>query len=492
MSSEDNVGAAYEMRRQARGTTPPPKGRPWLRRRITAGIALAGCIVLVIIVYAWRSYTRAWAVEARVNKDVLKISPKVNGQMAELFVEETEEVAKAHVLARLEDGQVRAALDAAKANRASKQSEHAHATASLKMIEAEAPAAIERAQAVVEVARARVAQARAALELRRAQMAQEVCRAEARWRESQAGLRRLKKGPREEVIKAAEARLAASEARLALAMLEVQQSEELVVEGIDSQYILEVRKTNMATQQSAVREAELELQRMRAGPTEEEVEGAEQAVAAWKAELEMVRAGEKELDRLEAEVAMREAELKVAGAQLKQAEAQQAQVELARQREESARAALVEAEERVKELSGALADRLLKSPVTGTVTRVYVHVGEFCTTQDVAMLVETAGRKPWVDAFVSQKEAHLVEVGQRAKVKLPGPWRLLWWRRYKDAVVTATAFHTRSIDAGGDFSSEEGSPRVRTDSVWVKLRFQEPLDVEPVRGMTARAYVRVR
>ncbi|MHC4789452.1 MAG: HlyD family secretion protein, partial [Planctomycetota bacterium] len=448
MGEESKASAAYQMRRQARGTQPPQKERPWLRKLIWAGVGLGGLIALLVLIYAYRAYTRVWAAGATVNADVRDVSPKISGRLVEVYVTERDRVVEGQALARLDYAELEAALAAARANEAIRESQLKEAEAYADMARARATADIESAKAGVAVAAASVARAEVNLDLRRVQVAEEVRQAEAQRDEARALLARLEKGAREEDIQVAEARLEGARARLALAELEVKQSEELVGEGIDSQYILEVRKTNLTTQQNAAREAALQLKRLRAGATAEEIEGVKQALTAREAETALAQAGHTEMGRLAGDLAIRKAELLAARARLKQAEAQDAEAELAKERIKAAEAELKRAQAEANGRTKALENTYVKPEFAGTVTRVHAKVGEYCRPGEVCMLVrdDSAGR--WVDAFVPQKDAWLIRKGLRARVKVPGRWRLLWWRRYVDAEVVEISFHTQSKDGG--------------------------------------------
>lgn len=491
MTNEKSPGASYDMRRQSRGAEPPRKERRWLRKLIWAGGILLCLVAVVVAVWVYRSYTRVRAARATVNAERLEIAAPVTARLVELCVKEEDRVNAGQILGRLDDTEQRAVLEAAEANQAIRKSQHEEAKLLHDRIKDRTEADIEYAKAGVEVAAAQVARAEADHKLRTKQLAEEIRQSRALCEEARARLDRLKKGTRREDIEAAEARLEAAKARLALAELEVEQSQELVVEGIDSQYILEVRKTNLTTQQNAVREAALVLQRLKAGATPEEIKATEQALAAREAELALAQAGRLELERLAADLAIRRASLREAQAQLKQAEAQRTEVLLAEKRVTTAGQELKKAEDEVGQCARALERRQLKVDVAGTVTRIHTKVGEICRSGEVSMIVTNDSKGQWVDAFVPQQDAWLIREGQRAKIKVPGPRRWLWWRGYVDAEVTRVALHTQSKD-GGAGNPSESSPGVQGEVVWVKLVPLEPLPDDALPGMTASAYIRVR
>jgi len=431
---ETNLSAAYEMRRQARGAEPPPKQRRWLRRLVYGGAVFLGLALVIMALWIWWSYTHVTAVSARLSAAVLNVSPKIDGQLVEQYVREQDRVEVGQRLLRLDDTELRAALEAAEATQAVRDSEHLQAQETLEMTRAVRASELARVRAQVAVAAARCEEARAQLA-------------------------RVKKGARQEEIDAAQARLDSANALRALRELEVQQSEELVAEGIESKHALEISKTQLTVQKNAVRQAELELQRLLAGATEEEVSAAEQVLAAREAEVEETRA------------------------QLTLAEAQQARINLAQEEVEATANRLKRAESECEGLRAAVDKTYVYSPVAGIVTRIFPEVGEFCSRGARVMLVADESKGFFVYGYVREKDAPLVSIGQPVKVRvLAGP------RRYLDAEVAQISEHTRSQEGGG--APAGSTPPAET--VWVKIRLREDLPHGLKHGMTARAVIKVR
>ncbi len=99
------------------------------------------------------------------------------------------------------------------------------------------------------------------------------------------------------------------------------------------------------------------------------------------------------------------------------------------------------------------------------------------------VLVADDSRGFWLNAYVSEKDAPLVGVGQPARIRmLAGP------RRYIDAEVTQIGEHTQSQDVG----VTGGTQSVQGESVWVKIRPKETLPPGLKHGMTARAVIKIR
>lgn len=486
MTTDDSLGTRYEVRRQARGAEPPPSEHPWRRRFIIGGIAVVVVAALVAAVWGWYAFTHVTAVTAELSTFVTQCSPETDGHLGELYVTEGDRVSSGQALGRLKDAGAQAVLAAARAEYALRQSQVAQAAANAELVKARVKADQERAGAAVEIAEARVEDAQALLERRTVEVEEEVRRADALKKEAAARLARLKMGAREEDMEAAQARLAAARAQHALYQLEVRQSEELVGEGIDSEYILQVRKTRLETQRNAVLEAELELKRLKAGPTKEEIVAAEQALAARQADLALARAGRRQLAALEATLAIRRAELVQARASLEQARASRANVALAQEAVKAAKAQRDMAAESVKQRQADLDDTRIVTEIAGVVTRIYPEVGEFCRTGETAILVARQGGDFWVNAWVRERDAPLVGVGQPARIKV-----LAGSRDWVEAEVTQVSAHTQARDATPDATAPTGG-RTQGQRVWVKLRPTEPLEEGLKHGMSARAVIRVR
>jgi len=487
MATDNESSPKYDMRRQARGGEPEGKRASW-RTRLILGVLLFLALVSVGVgVYLWFELTCVRTVTARVQAAVVALSSQVDARLLEVHVKENQHVEKGELLARLDDTELRAALAAAEASKLIRESRFAESKAVHRLAEGKAEAEITMAQARLAVAKARVRSAAAAIALREATLGAEVQRAKALCEEARATLARIRKGPRQEEIQSAEARLATAKALLALYQLEVNQSEELVVGGIHSQHQLEERRTRLTMQQNAVREAELELARLRAGATPEEIQEAQHKLGAREADHSLAEAGGKELDSLQADLAIREAEQLEAEAQLKQAEARRVEVLIAMERTRAAEAELRKAEAEVSGRKAALAGMEIISPVSGTVIRTFDNVGEVCRKGVPSILVTDDSRPRWVEGFVREEDAMRVSSGQRARVKVPAGSG-----HYVDAVLEQVGLHTQSLDRDGSTLMSQALTYGQPDRVWVKLRPTHPLEGNPVTGTTAKAIIWIR
>jgi len=427
MEAANNDRVMYEARRQARGGGELVRGRG--RRRWLVWVLVVTCAIVGGVVW-WVVWTIGHVTTARatVRARVVTVSAVADGRVEEVRVKAGQKVTEGGELGRLEDLGERPEL---------------------------AAAAVEEARARVEMAEAGVASAEAALAFRKAQLALEIERAQAEGAQAQARLAYLLEGARSEAVETAKAQLATAKAMVELSVLELAQSKLLHAEGVESEYTLEAKKTQLAIQRNKVREAELALAEMEAGPVEQEVEISRRDVAAREAELELARVGDKAVEALAPELATRKAQLR------------------------EAQAALAKAEARVEGMT-------LLSPVAGTVIRTYVSVGEVCRKGEAFASVADEAAGLWIEGYVWEVDAHRVKAGQRARVEI-----VVGSGRYVEAEVTETGATTTSVyDGGGEGKDNPDGPGVG-ELVWVKLR---PVDGigETLAGMSARVVIDVR
>ncbi|KPK62590.1 MAG: hypothetical protein AMK73_05905 [Planctomycetes bacterium SM23_32] len=435
MAQDESAELRYEVRRQARGAEPIATRSPWRRRLLVGGLVVLTLGLAVGGVFIWYAVMTVRTVSAYVRADMRKVESKVEARIEELLVEVGDHVEPDQVVARLDDEDQRSALEDVKSNLRIAEDLLAQTMVNRDLIEASVDSAIEAADARVEAAAARQ-------------------------RETEAHLASVLKGSREEDIQAAEHRLNAARALRELYALEVRQSEELVVEGIDSRYILEQRKTRLATQEEAVAEAQVALQKLKAGATEEEIQAARQAVATRKAELAEAQA---ELSR----VRTRKMETILADKRIQEAQSR------------------VQAEkERVRQAEEALARRQLRSPCRGIVTRVFEDEGEVCAKDSALMFVQNEAKPLSIYGHVREKDAAYVQPGQPARVEILPTGEVI------EAEVERTGLYTASVEADG--GETVASPAGRPELVWVKLRLTAPAKEPLLPGNRARAVIRVR
>jgi multidrug resistance efflux pump len=412
----------YEAMRNSRGSEPQKEGNPLRRRLVLGGAAFLLVAAGVAGYFIWHALTFVTTLRASVCARVLSLSADLDARAAQVLVHPGETVKRGQALIKLDDSEAQAALAAAESTRA--------------------------------ISEARVQIALAAIVLRNAKLPEEVRRAEADRQESAARLAQLKKGPTQHEIDIAKLTRENAKALAKLYAGEVTEMESLVAAGYESVHNLNAAKTRLANQTNTAQQAELELARLLAGPTPEQIQAAEQVLATRDALLALARTGAQEIETLKADLAARKAELS------------RAEADVARCR-------------------AALDRMVITSPIGGTVVRTLVHEGEFCRRGGVAALLsdDTAGR--WVEGLVHEKDARDLKVGQTARVET-----ILGSGDYVDATVEAIGLATSSLSRS-EYDSANARALGRSEMVWVKLRAKD-LGNNHLPGMSACAVIRIR
>lgn len=128
--------------------------RAWLRsRRTVVAAGLLGILLLVLLVW-WIGYrlTHSITDDAFIESDMVELAPRVEGQIVEMLVEDSQPIARGQLLARIDPlpyqrkvAQAQAALKVAEAD-------HATAVAALERLEAQIPQQIAVAEHQLAVA----------------------------------------------------------------------------------------------------------------------------------------------------------------------------------------------------------------------------------------------------------------------------------------------------------------------------------------------------
>lgn len=127
----------------------------WLRsRKAVAPAALLGLLLLVAIAWwVWYRVGHSITDDAFIESDMIELAPRVEGQIAEMLVEDSQPIIRGQLLARIDPvpyqrkvAQAQAALNVAEA-------EHAAALAALQRLEAQVPQQIVAAEQQLAIAK---------------------------------------------------------------------------------------------------------------------------------------------------------------------------------------------------------------------------------------------------------------------------------------------------------------------------------------------------
>jgi multidrug resistance efflux pump len=437
MSTDDTLGMTYEMRRRARRPDAPKEETRWRAWMLAVGIGSFAAGVLALGLWLYWSMTYVYTIRAKVSGGTIFLSTDFDGRLCRLGAQEGQAVSEGETLAWFDDAEPRGEL-------------------------ASAEAVVALQKGACDGAQKELESAALTLELARLQAVEENHRAVANLKNAEAVLRRLQSGSREEEIGSAEARLASAQALQSLYELRVTQSAGLHERGIEPQIELEIKRTQLATQRNTVRENELQLAQLTAGPRPEDIEVAQQAVNARQADLALAKMSELTLKGRELDVARLQARLAQAKAELGKAEAD-------------------------LQVRRAALDKLaIKSPADGIVSRVYFHPGEVVRKGEFLIeLIEASGGR-WVEGYVLEEDAERIQPGQPVKIRIGTDSGQICQGELADV-----GFSSAPGTGGRDRAFSELGSFGRPAPVWVRIRLPDQ-DTPPRLGTSAKARIKVR
>jgi len=378
---------------------------------------------------------------ATVAGHIHQISSRVNGTVAEVLVQDNQQVKPGQLLIELDprDYQVKVQQAQAALENARRQAEAAEANISLasqtsqgKTAQAQgdigsanaaistAQAAIREAQQGVPAAVAAVAEAEAGVPAAQAKVAQAeagIPQAEAKVREAEAG------------IAAAQAQLAQAQANLVKTQADYRRYESLQEEGAIARQQLDSAKAayEVAVGQSTAAQQGVAQARARLAQAKEGVTAAQAAVAQAK---EGVKQAEAQVAR--AQVGVASAQAKVALAQegisaavaklaaskggLQQAQATGEQTKVSRSQYDAAKAAIGQSEAAVKDAQLQLSYTNITAPAAGQIGRKSVEVGQ--RVQPGTPLMAIVSNDLWVVANFKETQLANMKPGQKVEIKL--------------------------------------------------------------------------
>jgi HlyD family secretion protein len=286
----------------------------------------------------------------------VNLSPKTQGRLAELYVEQGDRVEAGQVIARMESEEIEAQLLQAEARLARSQ-------ANLQKLQTGSrPEEIAAARARFDQARARLA------ELEAGTRSEEVAQAEARLREAQARLADAESGSLEDEIAQAEARIVANQAELELAEQRVNRYQDLRAEGAVSQDQLEEYYRDQRRLTALGDEAEKRLEQLQQSQASQ-IQRLRATVEQERQALRQLENGARpqEIDRAEAEVAEAKSKVNelVNGTRIEEIAAAEAEV--------------AEAEGQVRYYQTQLEDTVVRAPFAGVISQRYAVEGAFVT-----------------------------------------------------------------------------------------------------------------
>jgi len=406
-----------------------PRGRPrW--HYLVAATALVALAAIVWGGLAIRfSLTHVRASYARVTGLVVNVAAKTDTRVQQVLVRTGDEVSEGQVVALLDNADLEAGLERAKASLSQRESDLARAESDLELTIRQTAASVQEAEAQLAAARARLAQAEAEKEKQSLQQPDEVRRAEAD--------------------------LASAESELKDAEATLRRMEKLFGQGAVSENALDTARTQYQVAQAAVKAAQAAL-----------------AVARTQAYETPIR---------QQQIATRAAEERQAKAGLESARSQGGAVALKEQEVLAKRGAVAEARAAVEFAKVMLGDATLRSPLSGVVVKgagYSVKNGEVVVKGMPIVTLVSTDAPLWINASVSELYVDRVREGQTALIRIDAFGRR-WFRGKVSKVGRAT-----------EFASDQSSPWMM-QQVPIKVSF-DPQDLQVKHGMTCRVWIDVR
>jgi len=403
--------------------------------------AIAFLVLLVVGGLGWGGYAIWFAVThvrtsyARVTGLVVNVAAKDDTRVQKVLVRTGDEVKQGQVVALLDEADLAAQVEQAKATLEERESALARAERELELTIRETAATVEQAEAQVAAAHARLATAGAQLEMRARQQPDEVRQASA-------------------AVESAQSELADAEATL-------RRMEHLSKEGAVSQQRLDAARTSYEVAKAALESA--------------------------RAELAVAKAKDYESQIREHEVATRAAEEQQAKAVMKSARTQERRVSLMEQDVLARRAAVAQAKAALDVAKARLSYSVLRSPLEGVAVRGPGHSvkdGEVVVKGMPIVTVVSTEQPLWISAAVSELYVDRVREGQPVLIRIDAfriSWpRKRWFRGSIEKVGQATEF--AEVTQGNPWMVQQVPLKITLDHQERGLR----------HGMTCRAWVDVR
>jgi multidrug resistance efflux pump len=360
---------------------------------------------------------------------VVRVAAKDDTRVQTILVRTGDEVAEGQVIVRLDEADLQARVEQARAHLAAQESELKRAERELDLTVRQAAATVHEAEAQLAAARARLGQAEAERELRTLQQPDEV--------------------------RQAEADLSSARSQLTDADATLRRMEKLLEEGAVSQHLLDSARTDFQVALATVQAAEAAVAVARARDFEGRIR--EQQVATRAAEEKEALAGLESARTMERLIALREEEVLAKGA------------------------AVAEAEAALDFARVTLSDAVLRSPVNGVVVKGYgrsVKDGEVVEKGQPIVTLLSTEVSLWISASVSELHIDRVRQGQPALIRLDA-FRRRWFHGDVEKVGRAT-----------EFASDQSSPWM-VQRVPLKIRF-DPEGMDIRNGMTCQVWIDVR
>lgn len=400
----------------AQGKGEAPKGPQPVP--ITASVALARDMRQILEVTG----------SLKTDQDV-QIGARLAGKVALVTVKEADRVTRGQVLVRLDDRELRAQLDRARAILASSNAKLSLAKNQSTWKDASAKADYERAQASLSAARARLQQALTNEQITDVDTRKRVETASSGVRVAKERLSIVSDLTRKQDLRQAELVVEQAIARLGQAKVDMENARQMherreklfKQDAIAREEVDEALRNHKATEaQVRVAESEVAVVREKValakeGSRSEEIRIAQGQLAAAERALEVAKSEESKREVAAEEVLATRAMVAQAEAAVASAKAGLVQSSMSLDEIAGARAAMQQATADIAFYNAQLSDLTIRAPVSGVISHQSVNVGEMVTpTSNLMTLV--ALETVYFEAQVPELEISMVKPGAAATV----------------------------------------------------------------------------
>jgi RND family efflux transporter MFP subunit len=353
-------------------------------------------------------------VRAQIGAEV-KVGARVSGRVKRLYANIGDTVKRGQVIAVLEQEDLRAQVDKARADAAAARERAAAALAAAAAQPAQSASLIQQAEETLRTARERYQSAKLEAESQPQETTARIALAEAAVAAAQANLALVKRGARTEEIAQAEAIVRQAEARVTEAQLKLERVQKLLAQGFVPRQEVDSRQTDhdVAVAQWNTAREQLALTKSRTTP--QDLDKAQAEVGQAEAALRSARVAAVQDEIKRKALATAAAEVRRAEAALRAAQAAAVQDQLKRQEAAASQAQTQAAQAATRVQSAQLGYATITAPISGIIASVSTQEGETVAAGLTAPTFVTIVNldKLQVDAYVDETDIGKVTVGQR-------------------------------------------------------------------------------
>jgi HlyD family secretion protein len=409
----------------------------------------------------------------------VEVKSKVGGRILRLVVEEGQRVRRGDLIAQIDPIETQSQVNQIRQQIVAAQARLDQAETQLGLQSEQTPLTIADAEQALRSAQARLQQARRQSQAQPSLTSAAIDQAEASYRSAQASLDALLKSTHPRARADARSGLVKAKADVERAQRELHRMKELQKKGF-----VPDQNVDQAQRDYDNACAECDSAQERVNTLEQQLEAEEgqarQRVEEARAALNQARANAVQTALKEDDLAAAQAEYARAEVAFRRAKADAAQVEARKADVTAAKAELQRLKDSYDEVAVRLDDTTIRAPMSGTVTRRYVEVGEliqsgistFSSGTPIVQIADLSRMR--VVCQVNEVDVANVRVGQRADVLLDAARG----ERYQGRVVSVAPAAGRSTpDDGGGQSGGDGG-----GSSGGIVRFQVKIAVERSDG----------